>query len=234
MAGMIQSLILVYNPNYDALPWQLFLIAVGVLLVINVFNVYAAQWLATIQNTLMMLHIFTLVTVVIILWTLAPHPPAKEVLLTFVDEGGFPSIGLSLCVGQISSLYALSGGDCAAHISEEVKDAGINVPRSMFWGFFINILLALVLVISYIFAIENLDAALNDPTGFPFLYVFQECLPTGGTAALTIIILIIIMASNISSNASTARQAFAFARDRGLPFSDFIGKVSYKNSALLV
>jgi amino acid transporter len=47
-----------------------------------------------------------------------------------------------------------------------------------------------------------------------------------GVTALTIIVLIIVIAANISWNASTARQTFAFARDGGLPFSRWISHVN--------
>ena len=47
----------------------------------------------------------------------------------------------------------------------------------------------------------------------------------GGVNALTILVLILEVASNISFNASTSRQTFAFARDKGLPFPRWISAV---------
>jgi amino acid transporter len=60
-------------------------------------------------------------------------------------------------------------------MSEEVKDVSKYVPIAITWGYIGNGLLALVLLIAYLFSIPSLDDALNGPTGFPFIYVFQNC-----------------------------------------------------------
>lgn len=85
--------------------------------------------------------------------------------------------------------------------------------------------MAIVFLITYLFAIDDLDAAINDPSGYPFLYVFKSAVSISGVNALTIIVLLIVSAANVNFGASTARQTFAFARDKGLPFSSWIAKV---------
>jgi amino acid transporter len=110
-------------------------------------------------------------------------------------------------------------------MSEEIRDAGRYVPISMWWSYFGNGILAIILLVTYLFAIPSVDDAINDPSGYPFIYVFNNALPTSGVNALTILILLLVIAANISFNASTARQTFAFARDHGLPFSKWIARV---------
>ena len=110
-------------------------------------------------------------------------------------------------------------------MSEEVKDAARNVPIAIAWGYFSNGIMAIVLIITYLFATPSVEDSLNDPTGFPFLYVFQNATSTAGVNGLTAIILLPVIFSNILFNASTSRQTFAFARDKGLPFAKWIGKV---------
>jgi amino acid transporter len=110
-------------------------------------------------------------------------------------------------------------------MSEEVKDASKYVPIAITWGYIGNGLLALVLLITYLFSIPSLEDALADPSGFPFIYVFKNSVSTAGINGLTALILIPVIFSNILFNASTARQTYAFARDRGLPFARWISKV---------
>lgn len=118
-----------------------------------------------------------------------------------------------------------TGSDATAHMSEEVKDASRSVPIAIAWGYFSNGIMAIVLLIAYLFAIPSVEDALNDATGFPFLYVFQNAVSTAGVNGLTAIILLPVIFSNIFFNASTSRQTFAFARDKGLPFAKWISKV---------
>lgn len=110
-------------------------------------------------------------------------------------------------------------------MAEEVRDAGRYVPISIFWSYVGNGILAIIFLVTYLFAIDNIDNALDDPSGYPFIYVFRTAMPNSGVNALTILVLILVIAANISYNASTARQTFAFARDKGLPFSNWISHV---------
>lgn len=88
--------------------------------------------------------------------------------------------------------------------------------------------MAIILLVTYLFSIENVDDAINDPSGYPFIYVLGTAVSKAGVNGITILILLLVIAANISWNASTARQTFAFARDNGLPFSKWIGHVNEK------
>jgi amino acid transporter len=60
-----------------------------------------------------------------------------------------------------------------AYMSEEIKDADRNIPRAMAWGYFINGIMAAILLVAYLFATLAVVDSLNNVTGFPFLYVFK-------------------------------------------------------------
>lgn len=111
-------------------------------------------------------------------------------------------------------------------MSEEIQDAGKTVPRAMMGSYFINGALGIVFLITYMFMITDLDAALEDATGYPHLWVFAQAVSPGGVVALNAIPTILIFAGTLTFNLSTSRQTWAFARDHGLPFSGWIGKVN--------
>lgn len=119
-----------------------------------------------------------------------------------------------------------AGSDAAAHMSEEVKDAGLVVPRAIICSYVVNGFMGLILLITYLFCIPSVDDAIGDPTGYPFLYVFRSHMSVGAANALTALVLVLVISSNIDFNASASRQAFAFARDKGLPFSSWISHVN--------
>ena len=112
--------------------------------------------------------------------------------------------------------------------AEEVEDAGLIVPRAMVWSFFLNVPFTMVICLMIVFCIGDITAATTSPTGFPFIYMFQNATQSvGGTTALTVLVLILLVMITISALASTSRQTFAFARDGGLPFYKWIGQVSH-------
>lgn len=96
------------------------------------------------------------------------------------------------------------------------------------WTYIVNGLLGLIMLVSFLFAMPSVDDAINDPTGYPMMYAFQQAMPMTGTIVLTVLMMVLLMAGNISYQASTARQTYAFARDRGFPGSRWLGFVNPK------
>ncbi|KAL8854448.1 MAG: hypothetical protein Q9221_000718 [Calogaya cf. arnoldii] len=182
--------------------------------------------LPIVQNTLLGVHVIGWLVNVITLWTVAPRQSASVVFTQFTNKGGWSTMALSLMVGQISAIYGSACSDATAHMAEEVEDASRSVPIPMVWSYLLNAAMGLTLLTIYLFAIPSIADALNDPSTYPFIYVFRNALPTSGVNGLTSIILVLVIASNISFNAATSRQTSSFARDKGLPFSAWIGHVN--------
>ena len=113
-------------------------------------------------------------------------------------------------------------------MAEEIKDAGIAVPRAMIGSYLLNAGLGFVFLISFLFAITDLDAALNDATGYPHMWVFVNSVGMGGVNALSSIVILLIFAGTLSYNLSTSRQTWAFARDGGLPGYRWIAHINPK------
>ena len=82
------------------------------------------------------------------------------------------------------------------------------------------------MVITFLFCIGDMQKALASPTGYDFLYVFENgTLSKGGATAMASLILVMGLAATFGLLASASRQTWAFARDNGLPFSKYISRV---------
>ncbi|KAK5003125.1 hypothetical protein LTR28_010562 [Elasticomyces elasticus] len=129
-------------------------------------------------------------------------------------------------------------------MAEEIEDASVIVPKAMMWSFLLNVPFTFVLLVTYLFCITDIDAALASSSDFPFIWVFQNALNSNrGTSGFVIVVLVLLVMITISSLASTSRQTFAFvshvdrdktrasrlihvqARDNGMPFSHWLGRV---------
>ena len=71
----------------------------------------------------------------------------------------------------------------------------------------------------------DVTAALEDATGYPHIWMFSQAVPKGAVVVLNVVPTVLIFAGTLSFNLSTSRQTWAFARDEGLPFSGWLGKV---------
>lgn len=54
-------------------------------------------------------------------------------------------------------------------MSEEIKDAGVVVPRAMVWSYVINGGLGFIFLVTYLFMITDVEAALED--WYPHIWV---------------------------------------------------------------
>jgi len=83
-------------------------------------------------------------------------------------------------------------------MAEEVRDAGLTVPNAIITTFSINALLGLIMMVSFVFCVPSIDDALNDPTGYPILYVFQLAMPTYGTICVAVLLMVLMQVGNVS------------------------------------
>jgi choline transport protein len=111
-------------------------------------------------------------------------------------------------------------------MSEEVRNASTVIPKIIVQTIAINGGLAFIFILVLLFCIGNVENALSTPTGFPIIEIFYQA--TGSVKAATVMqcaITVIGFASNIGVVASVSRLTWAFARDGGLPYSQFFAKV---------
>ena len=126
------------------------------------------------------------------------------------------------------------GADAVNHMSEEIKDASIILPKSIMWSYYLNGALGLIMLVTFCYCFGPLtteDSALNSPTKFPFITVFKRSTGSKKSAtAMASVIIVLSVCGCISNIASASRSMFAFARDKGLPYSSFLAHVSQDTS----
>lgn len=114
-------------------------------------------------------------------------------------------------------------------MAEETRHAAVVVPKAMIISYMINGGLAFVMTVTYCFVLVDYKKALESPVGLiglPFIEVFINATNSvGGSTALIALVASIQSLGLVNWMASTARQIFAFARDRGFPFGLWIAKV---------
>lgn len=94
---------------------------------------------------------------------------------------------------------------------------------AMWWSYVANTAMAIVMVITILFCIGPL--ADLDPD-VPYVTLFSNTGSDGLALCLTIVLFILILSGNITALAATSREIWAFARDKGFPFSPWIARVS--------
>ena len=122
-------------------------------------------------------------------------------------------------------------------MSEEVSNADVAVPWSMLLTTLGNGAFGWAIVIAVLFVTVDINAVLESPTGllgFPYMQIFYQSTGSlAGATAMITIILIMTVCGTISSLATSSRLIWAFARDRGLPFSRHVSKVGTSQTQIV-
>jgi amino acid transporter len=143
-----------------------------------------------------------------------------------LDFGGNWITGAAL-IAVLAPVYIFYGFESAGDISEETKDAGRRVPRSMrlalIWGGVASFILTAALLLAM---------PANDPVGatvkgggVPFIL---GQLPGGIQDVLLVLIMLAFFSCGSAVQGAGSRLAFAYARDGALPASAWLSRVNQR------
>ena len=111
---------------------------------------------------------------------------------------------------------------------EEIKNASTVVPWTMIASLAINGVLGLAMLIAVLFCIGDITAAVQSPTGYPFIEIFTQATASkAGATVMTSIVTALSFCGIIAALASSSRMTWSFARDRGLPGWRYLSKVRH-------
>lgn len=94
------------------------------------------------------------------------------------------------------------------------------------WSVVPNATLGFIMAVTLIFTLGDIDNILATATGQPFIQVFFNATQSyAATNVMTAVVIILLFSCSISEVATSSRQIWSFARDRGLPGSAWLSHV---------
>ena len=106
---IIQGLIILNYPKYVAHPWHGTLLCWAVIAVAVFINTVLSGLLPMIENLVLVVHVLGFVAVLVPLVCLSPHGSTTSVFQTSLNAGGWPTQGISYCVGFIGNVATFVG-----------------------------------------------------------------------------------------------------------------------------
>ena len=120
---IIQGLIILDYPDYVAKQWQGTLLSWLVILVAVFINCVIPGLLPKFETFILVFHCAGFIAIMALLWVYSPHKPASFVFTTSLNEGGWPTQGLSYCVGFLGNVATFVGADASVHMAEESTES---------------------------------------------------------------------------------------------------------------
>jgi amino acid transporter len=148
-------------------------------------------------------------------------------LTHFNSTDGF-SVPYSFMIGLLLAQWTLTGYDASAHVTEETVDPGRKAP----WGIFFAVVLSLFSGLFMLMAVTLSIPDLNEFTlkgDSAFLDIFRFNLGDGFGSIVVGLCAGAMWLCGLAGMTSASRMVYAFARDKGLPFSHLLAKVDEKH-----
>ena len=167
-----------------------------------------------------------------LLW-MTPEYDAQR-LVTFSNFSGLPpensvwprqeSIGWLLALGLLLPAYTITGFDASAHVAEETLGADHEVPRGIVRSVFVSGVAGWILLSAIVLAIPDVSEAAGKGSGV-FFWTLRARFSEPVVKVLCTAIFVAQYLCGLATVTSASRMTYAFARDGGLPKSDWFHAV---------
>ncbi|KIJ23625.1 hypothetical protein M422DRAFT_195712, partial [Sphaerobolus stellatus SS14] len=238
VALFIVAAVGIYQPEWNAQPYQVVLIFWAVTLLTMSVCLFGNKWLPMIDTICAW---WTGISIIIILIALSStakqgrHSAAYALGHYDGTLSGWPK-GFSFFIGirLLPPAYTYAAIGMISSMAEEVKEPDMQVPKAMVYSVVVGTISGLCFLFPIIFTLPDIPTLLAVPSGFPMPLLFQLVM---GSRLRTLFPpyrprikfnsrfgISVFCAISISTAAS--RATWAFARDNALPGSRYWSKVN--------
>jgi amino acid transporter len=195
----------------------------------NAFSVRLVAWMNDFSATVHILGVVVLVGALLAFGRAQP--------LSFLAHTGFTtradgSATLGFANGLVLSMFTFTGYDASAHLAEETHDPARRTPWGILTSVGISAVAGYLLLAAITLAIRDLPAIASDRHAA--LTIMRGALGDGFGRVAMALAIAAMWFCGLSSVTSASRTMYAFARDRGLPFSSLVSRVSPRTRTPLV
>ncbi|BFZ53990.1 hypothetical protein PYCC9005_001021 [Savitreella phatthalungensis] len=217
-----------YNEDFAPRPWQFWLCYLACNAICASVNILLPRRLPAINTGLLWLQLLTWLVSIVVLCILARdrYNNAGFIFTDMSNLSGWSNNGIAYMIAVCNSMYAYIGTDAAAHLAEEVPRPQRTVPLAMLGSIAIGLITALPFSAVLMLVLQDKQSVIGTTTGLPYLQLCKDA--TGSNAAATVLIIMVFFCFLGSANAgytAVSRLIWAFSRDNGMPFSDWLSKV---------
>ncbi|KAF1949876.1 amino acid transporter [Byssothecium circinans] len=204
-----------FHPEYEAATWHIWL-------------VYVAHITKTVKISLYLSLIGFVLWFIVALAMKQESQPPSSITQSGLGTSGWPDRTAWL-LGVSNAMYTFGGTDGVIHISEEIHQPGRRVPQVMSLTMFMGLLTSLPIFLVLMFYVRDLDALTSAPLA-SLEAIYQTTGSRVATSFLVIWLLSIYITCLSAQWVTSGRIAWAFARDGGLPFSNYFSHIDERKA----
>lgn len=188
VSAMILEIVVAWNPSYEPLHWQQWLVYVALIWLAVAFNVFTSSFLPLFNKLIFVLSALTLGATVFTLFGVAAHHHSSgSFIFTDTTNGsGWSSDGWAFMLAVGNAVYAFLGSDCGAHLCEEIPNPAKNVPKVILWPLVMGLTTAFPFAVAMMYSITDLQAIFESTSGLPLYEIYYQ--GTGSKTAASVLL----------------------------------------------
>jgi amino acid transporter len=228
VASVVATLPLALIPALNGLGWSSLALtlhtelvfALITLVVITVLNIYGVRLVAIINNTGVLFEILGMFVFALVLMAFHNHQGFHVV----TNSAGLHVNGSTFVAAMFMSLFVIYGFDTASTLAEETRDPRRAAPKAVLFSVIGAFIIGGVFLLGTLMAIPNLHTAVSQAWGPANIIEANFSHPFATIYLLVVSAAIFVCCLSIM--AATIRLTFGMARDKQLPFSGALARVS--------
>ncbi len=213
----------------EATPAITLLIVVGLLLVALVINYSGTRMLARIARIGLAAELIGVVALGLYLVIFKRQQPFS-VFFDSLGAGGEQAYLVTFLAAALSGLFLFYGFEACGDVAEEVNDPTRRIPVAMILTIVVGGVSGFLSYAGYVLAAPDLQAIVDGEEADPIPSILQATLGTAGSKIFLVVTVVAFISCVLSLQAAGSRLLYAFARDRMLPASPWLAKVSDKHA----
>ncbi len=198
------------------------LIAIGVVFVCVLINIYGVRFATMVNNIGVGLELVVTVGATLLVAAIAfsapDHHQPLSVLFTGGDAGDKDSYVVAWLAAALGPFFGLIGVESSADVAEETKNARYVVPRTMLYALVASTVIEFLMYVVYVLAIRD-QAAVSAASAAPIEEIINQQAGPVVTKIVVAVALTNILACLLSNILVATRLTYSMARDNMLPFS---------------
>ncbi|KAL1407660.1 hypothetical protein Q8F55_007093 [Vanrija albida] len=225
-AQAVFALVQTFNPAFVIARWHVFLVFEAVNTNALLANVFVLNRLPGLGTFFLVLSNAVFLAILITVPATAPtHQPSSFVWTQWQNESGWSNRFVVAATGLVNPAFIWSGIDGAVHIAEDCLNPARTVPLALLSSIALGFVTGLAMSIALLYSVQDVAAAAASE--LPFLTIIVQATRSNAAGAVfmaAFLLIISIMTNSIQM--ASSRLIWSLARDRALPFSDSLARVS--------
>jgi amino acid transporter len=127
---------------------------------------------------------------------------------------------------SLMGLFMFFGFEACGNVAEEVKNPGKKIPVAMILSIVFGAISAVISIMGYLLSSPDLQDIVNGKIADPIPTILNQALGETGATIFIVVAIIAMLSCILSLQAALSRLIFSFSRDKMLPGSEWMSKIS--------